>query len=903
MKNRRIKQHRIFGLSTDRVFRTASLRIIIPVGLTFALFVLSVFLFFIPFMEAQLMGQKRQMIRDLTDNAWSLLSQYEAEVQSGDLSLIKAQERAMNRIRKLRYGPEGKDYFWINDMQPKMVMHPYRTDLEGQDLSDYTDSNGTRLFVEFVNTVKNHTAGYVDYAWQWKDDPGRIAPKISYVRGFKPWGWIVGTGIYVEDVREEIASFSRRMVLVSSGILILALLIALYIILESVKNERKGTEVNEKLHESEKMFRTLCEEAPFGISITGPDRRFEYLNPKFIALFGYTQTDIPDKETWFMKAYPHEDYREEVRSIWQNDQRGETKSLMVRKGIARIFTVRCKNGDEKIIRFGVVPLEEGKQFLTYQDITEASRMESALRESEEKFMSLYDESRKALEIYRSFLLSSADAIVLYDLDGRAQYVNRAFTEIFGWTEEEVLKQRVPFLPESEREKSMAVIGDIVTNGTPCHNHITKRLTKDGRLLDVSISASRFDTYEGKTSGLFVILRDISEKKALEAQFHEAQKMESVGTLAGGIAHDFNNLLMAIQGNVSIILLNQGLDDGEYERIKNIERYAQKGAHLTKQLLGFARGGKYEVKPTDLNDLIRNGVAMFTQAKKEITIHMELQKHIRMVAADRGQIDQVLLNLYVNAAQAMPEGGEMIVHTENLFLSRDHMEASDLEPGPYVKVSVVDAGVGMDTATRKRIFDPFFTTRAVGEGTGLGLASAYGIIRNHGGVINVESEAGMWTAISFLLPAVVTEAESETAVLDSEQIHKGDETVLLVDDEAMIIDIGTEFLRLMGYRVLTAENGTKGLQLYREKSDEIALVVLDMVMPDMTGGECFDKLRDLNSTVKVLLSSGYSIDGQAGKILERGCNGFIQKPFKIAQFSKKIRDILDSPETTPLLQQE
>jgi len=192
---------------------------------------------------------------------------------------------------------------------------------------------------------------------------------------------------------------------------------------------------------------------------------------------------------------------------------------------------------------------------------------------------------------------------------------------------------------------------------------------------------------------------------------------------------------------------------------------------------------------------------------------------------------------------------------------------------------------------------------VGEGTGLGLASAYGIIQNHGGVIGVESEAGMWTSISFLLPAAVTDVESETAVLQSEQIHKGDETVLLVDDEEMIVDIGKELLRLMGYHVLTAENGTQALQLYQEKSDEIALVVLDMVMPDMTGGECFDKLRDVDPAVKVLLSSGYSIDGQASKILDRGCNGFIQKPFKIGPFSKKIREILDSPETIPPMQQE
>ena len=898
MKNRKVKRFRTFGLSSDRVFKTVSLRIIIPVGLTFVMFVLGVFLLFIPFMETQLMEQKRIMIQDLTDNVWSLLVQYEAEVRNGKLSLKEAQKRAKNRVRKLRYGPEGKDYFWINDMQPKMVMHPYRMDLEGRDLSHYADSNGTRFFVEFVKTVKNHSAGYVDYAWQWKDDPDRILPKISYVRAFKPWGWIVGTGIYVEDVKKEIASFSRRVIVVSSVILIVALLFALYIIRETVKTERERIRADERLHESEKMFRTLCEEAPFGISITGSDHRFEYLNPKFSALFGYTKTDIPDKETWFIKAYPQKEYREKIRKTWQKDNQGEKKGLTTKKDIARVFVVQCKNGEEKIIRFGVVPLKEGKQFLTYQDITEEYRMETALKESEKKIRSLYDESSKALEIYRSFLLSSADAIVLYDMEGKAQYVNRAFTDIFGWSEGEVLKKQVPFLPESERERAMKVIKDIVINGTPCHNHISKRLTKDGRLLDVSISASRFETYQGEASGLFVILRDISEKKALETQFHEAQKMESIGTLAGGIAHDFNNLLMAIQGNVSMILMNESLDERECNRMKNIEQYVQKGADLTKQLLGFARRGKYEIKSTDLNNLIKNGINMFNQAKKEISVHMELEKDLWMVAVDQGQIDQVLLNLYVNAAQSMPEGGEILVHTQNLLLLQGHIRPVDLEPGRYVKVSVADAGMGMDEATRKRVFDPFFTTRTIGEGTGLGLASAYGIIRNHGGMIHVESEVDMWTTVSFFLPATTAELSEEKPVELDVRIQKGEETLLLVDDEEMILDIGTEFLKILGYQVLTAGNGTQALRLYEEKNDEIALVILDMVMPDMTGGDCFDKLRDVNPAIKILLSSGYSIDGQASKILDRGCNGFIQKPFKIEQLSKKIREILDFPETIP-----
>lgn len=836
------------------------------------------------------MGQKEQTIRDLTENVISLLVQYEAEVSSGDMSLSEAQQRSKNRIRKLRYGPEGKDYFWINDMQPKMVMHPYRPELEGQDLRNITDSNGTKLFVEFVETVRENDAGYVDYEWQWKDDPDRVLPKISYVSGFKPWGWIVGTGIYVGDVQQEIAGVTRRMVVISSVILVLALLFSLYIIIETVKAEQYRVASDQKLQESEEMFRTLCEDAPFGISITDSKHCFEYLNPKFTEIFGYSIDDIPEKETWFKQAYPDENYRKKVRSTWENDQNREASKQL---SVARVFKVRCKNRNQKIIRFRVVPLENERQFLTYEDITEQSRMEAALRESEKKFMSLYEESRKALEIYRSFLLSSADAIVLYDMEGNAQYVNRAFTDIFGWTAEEVLESRVPFLPDSERDKSMAIISDIVENGTPYHNYVTKRYCKDGRMLDVSISASRYEDFEGKPMGLFVILRDISEKKVLEMQFHEAQKMESIGTLAGGIAHDFNNLLMAVQGNLTMILLNEEVDSNTRDRISKIEQYIKKGAELTRQLLGFARGGKYEAKPTNMNELIVRSADMFTRARKEIQIHFGLAEELWTVEADQGQLDQVLLNLFVNAAQAMPEGGDIFVHSENIHVTSRKSKQLNVEAGRYVKVSVADAGVGMDESTCKRIFEPFFTTRDVGEGTGLGLASAYGILRNHGGAIYARSEPDWWTTVSFLIPALAGSALNDFPEdKPLEEIEVGNETILLVDDEPMIIEVGSQLLEQLGYRVYTAEGGKEAIEVYRQYKDTIDLVILDMIMPDMNGAECFEQIREIKPSVKVLLSSGYSIDGQATEILKRGCNGFIQKPFNLIQMSRKIREILD-----------
>jgi len=859
------------------------------VGLTFVLFVLSVFLIFIPSMEDRMMEQKREMIRGLTDTACSLLDQCAAQASGGKLSLKDAQARAMSIISKLRYGPEGKDYFWINDMHPRMIMHPYRPDLDGKDLSNYADPKGKHLFLEFVKTVQDNDAGYVDYMWQWKDDPDHIVPKISYVKGFEPWGWIIGTGIYVEDVRTEIASITRRMILIFFGILAIIFLLSLYAIWQTVKTERQRKEAENGLLRSEKMFRTLGEDAPFGISMLSPDLRFEYLNPKFTEIFGYTKEDLPNKETWFEKAYPDESYREKVIDTWRGDL---VENAGVEQIKPRVFTVKCKDGQDKIIHFRAVALQDGRQLLTYEDITEKAKMEKTLKENERKYINLYEKSKRAEALYRSLLDSSADAIITYDLEGKAQFVSPAFTHIFGWTFGEIEGGRIPFMPESEREQTMAIIHDLVEYGKACHAFRTKRSTKDGRLLDVSISASRYDDHEGNPSGLLVILRDISDKKRLEAQLQHAQRMESIGTLAGGVAHDFNNLLMAVQGNASLILLNKDSDHPDYKKIKNIEKQVQRGASLTKQLLGFARGGKYEVTPTNLNEIIRASTKMFARTKKELSINSKYQEKIWAVEADQGQIEQVLLNLFVNAWQAMSGGGDLFVETENLVISADDVKSLEIKPGRYVKISVSDTGVGMDASIRERIFDPFFSTREVGKGTGLGLASSYGIIRNHGGIIDVKSEKGKGSTFDIYLPAAKSKVIDQRSEV-SEVIKPGSETILLVDDEGIIIDVTPEMLTELGYEVLTARSGEEALEQYRIiNRDKIDLVILDMIMPGMGGGETYDRLKQIDPEITVLLSSGYSIDGQATEILKRGCNGFIQKPFNIEILSKKIREILN-----------
>jgi two-component system cell cycle sensor histidine kinase/response regulator CckA len=374
-------------------------------------------------------------------------------------------------------------------------------------------------------------------------------------------------------------------------------------------------------------------------------------------------------------------------------------------------------------------------------------------------------------------------------------------------------------------------------------------------------------------------------------FHQAQKIEAMGTLAGGIAHDFNNLLMGIQGRVSLMLIDIDPSQSFYEHLKGIEEYVISAANLTKQLLGFARKGKYDVRSTDLNELIKKTSRVFGRTKKEIKIHCSFQEDLWAAEIDQGQIEQVMMNLYVNAWQAMPESGDLNLETQNTKLDEDFSKLFSVKEGKYVKITVADNGIGMDEATRQRIFEPFYTTKQMGRGAGLGLASTYGIIKNHDGIITVYSEKGEGTTFNIYLPAsdkCVSGARQSTG-----EIIEGTEMILLVDDDDIIVKVGEQILNRLGYKVIIATGGREAIELYQENQEKIDMVILDMIMPEVDGKMAYDKLKKINSGIKVLLSSGYSITGQAQEILDKGCNAFIQKPFNMKDLSLKLREVLDS----------
>ncbi|MFZ3045360.1 MAG: ATP-binding protein, partial [Desulfatirhabdiaceae bacterium] len=343
---------------------------------------------------------------------------------------------------------------------------------------------------------------------------------------------------------------------------------------------------------------------------------------------------------------------------------------------------------------------------------------------------------------------------------------------------------------------------------------------------------------------------------------------------------------------SLMMMRIDASHPHFIKLKRIEESIRSGSALTSQLLGFARGGKYQVKPVNVNNALQETAKMFGRTRKEIVIREQYEKGLWAVEADARQLEQVFLNLYVNAFHAMPGGGEIRLMTENCTI-RDVFDGQvQLKSGKYVKITVADNGIGMDEKTRIRIFEPFFTTRGVGRGSGLGLASAYGIIKNHHGQIDVASKPGIGTTFSIYLPASTKEMEKEEDVC--EMFLKGNETVLLVDDEIEMLDVIRDMLHTLGYTTLSASSGKKAIDIYRRKQKDIDIVILDLIMPEIGGREAYESLKNMDPAVRVLLCSGYSTAGKAEEILNSGCNGFIQKPFTSAELSIKLREILDGP---------
>lgn len=507
-----------------------------------------------------------------------------------------------------------------------------------------------------------------------------------------------------------------------------------------------------------------------------------------------------------------------------------------------------------------------------------------------------EELRENEERYRTVVEDMPAMICRFRCDGTLTFVNSAYCNCFNKKKEELIGQNFfqfvfkedqnkvknHFMSLDQKRPTITYEHQVIAPGEEIRwQQWTDRALFDDQNHLVEYQSIGRDITEEKLAH--------QEKTKLEAQLQQAHKLQAIGTLASGFAHNFNNLLMGITANISIMLLDIDSDHQHYKYLKNIAKQVKNGSKLASQLTGYARAGRYEVKPINLNQLLKETSDTFKIAKKEIRIHQNFSENLYRIEADRGQIEQVLLNLYVNSADSMPERGDLFLKTINVTDKDIVGKPYNPKPGDYVLLTVRDTGAGIDKETKGHIFEPFFTTKGLSKGTGLGLSSAYGIIKGHGGYIDVDSEKGYGATFNIYLPATKKEVKQEKELL--KKIIIGKETVLFVDDDDMVIEGCGEMLTKMGYNVLIARNGKDALEIYKENQHKIDIVIIDMIMPIMNGGETYDRLKKMYPDIKVLLSSGHSVNGQATEILERGCNGFIQKPFTIEVLSEKIREIL------------
>ncbi len=490
---------------------------------------------------------------------------------------------------------------------------------------------------------------------------------------------------------------------------------------------------------------------------------------------------------------------------------------------------------------------------------------------------------------------SQDAIFSRSMDGTVTSWNPAAERIYGFTAAEMVGNSVMVMVPPDKHDEVRAVMERVEQGEEVPAFETERLRKNGSRMQLHVTVSPLKDSSGAVRGASVIARDITDQRRSELQLQQVQKLESLGVIAGGVAHDFNNLLVGIMGNASLALESMAPSSPNYQLLNAVVAASERAAHLTQQLLAYAGKGRFLSEKVNLSSLTREISSLIqTSIARTVTLRMELEDSLAPIEADPGQIQQVIMNLVINAAEAAgDQPGSVLVTTSELMADEEYLKHNlgvPLPPGRYVVLEVHDTGCGMDEALRARIFDPFFTTKFTGRG--LGLSAVMGIVRSHKGAIRVYSEPGKGSTFKVLLPAAEGTADTAAALPKDTEL-RGSGLILVIDDEEMVRSAARTVLERHGYSVITAEDGLRGVEVYRERADVIRAVLLDMTMPVMPGTEAFRQIRNIRPDARVVLSSGYNEMEATRRFTAKGIAAFIQKPYTASALARVMKQAVES----------
>lgn len=659
---------------------------------------------------------------------------------------------------------------------------------------------------------------------------------------------------------------------------------------------RKITEELEHLIRQNELILEAAGDAIFGLDLEG---KVIFVNPVAAKMLGYGRAELIGQIHHRKVHHSKRDgapYPEEQCPICATYKDGTTH-----RGTDEVFWK--KDGTSIPIEYTSTPMIEKGELkgavVTFNDLTERQRELQALEEKYCHLEYLWTSQKNAFEALReseakfsTLFQESRDAIYITTKEGRFAEINNSALDLFGYSREEMLKLNAEQLYAHPRDRD--TFQQIIKKDGSIKNFGVKLQKKDGTEIDCLLTSTLRTDREGTVLGYHGIIHDVTERKKLEQQLHQAQKMESIGQLAGGIAHDFNNILTVIIGYANLLQMGMDRDDRSKDKVTQILNAAQRAANLTQALLTFSRKQIISPKPANLNEIIKIlGKLLFRLIGEDIDLSTQLAEQDLIVMADSTQIDQVLMNLVTNARDAMPDGGRLTIRTDLVNFDDEFMTAYGYgRPGAYALISVEDTGQGMDSKTRERIFEPFFTTKEAGKGTGLGLAMVYGIVKQHEGYINVYSEPGKGTIFKVYLPLIRSKIE-KLRLADIPATVRGSETILLAEDDGQVRELTKKILEEYGYKVIEAVNGFDAIRIFTENKETVQLLILDVIMPRMNGKECHNEIKKIKPDIKAIFVSGYTADTLHKKGISKEGAGLIFKPISPHELLRKVREILDN----------